>query len=501
MRRAQSKFAVLATAVLLLPSFVQAAASAPSGVAAHPRDLKYKDLKFDVPDGNTYRHTLKNGIVAYVAEDHALPLVNISVLVRVGAFLGPSDKPGLAEMTGELIRLGGTSTMKAEEFDEKTDFLAAEISSSIGDTQGSASLNCLSTVLDPALDLFFDMMRAPGFQQSRLDVEKGNWIEEMKQRNDDAGSILGREWRWMIYGDTHFSTREATRVEVEGLTREDLVEFHKKYWRPDSMILAISGDVNTKEILANLDRRFRDWKVKGPAVPWPPPAPAFTPKPGLYQVEKDIPQGKVYIGHLGSRWDRWDNPDNFALMVMNDILGGGGFTSRITKKVRSDEGLAYSAGSRYGIDTYWPGDFRISFQSKNPTVALAAKYSLAEVRTLREAPVPPDELTTSKNSFIDTFPRNFESPARVARLFADDEYMGRPHSYWQSYQASIRKVSADEVLRVAKKYLDPDKVVFLIVGKWSEIEPGDADKRASMAEFGQVRHVPLRDPLTLKPMP
>jgi len=154
------------------------------------------------------------------------------------------------------------------------------------------------------------------------------------------------------------------------------------------MIIAVSGDVNTRDVLANLERRFADWKTSGPAVPWPPTGPTFTPKPGLYHVEKDIPQGKVYIGQLGTRWDRWDNPDNFALMVMNDILGGGGFTSRITKKVRSDEGLAYSAGSRFSIGTYWPGDFRVSYQSKNETVALAAKYSLAEIDKLRARRLP-----------------------------------------------------------------------------------------------------------------
>src|SRR4029077_13610522 len=137
---------------------------------------------------------------------------------------------------------------------------------------------------------------------------------------------------------------------------------------------------------------FADWKAEGPTVPWPPPAPTFTPKPGLYHVEKDIPQGKVYIGHLGTKWDRWDNPDNFGLMVMNDILGGGGFTSRITKKVRSDEGLAYSAGSRCGIEPWWPGDFRVAYQSKSATVALAAKFSYAEIKRIRSEPVTDEEL-------------------------------------------------------------------------------------------------------------
>jgi len=488
---------------LLAAALFAAKGLAASDVVAKPGDLKYKDLKFEVPKADKYKNKLKNGIVVYVAEDHALPLVNLTVLVRAGDFVEPAAKTGLAGFTGSMIRQGGTAKLSAEDFDEKVDFLAADISSFVGDTQGGASLNCLSTVLDPSLDLFFDMLRNPGFQQSRIDVEKGNMLEEMKQRNDDAGTILGREWRWLLYGENHFSSRESTKATVDAITRADMVDFHKKYFQPGNMIIAVAGDVNTKDILANLERRFADWKAEGPAVPWPPPAPSFTPKPGLYHVEKDIPQGKVYIGHLGTKWDRWDNPDNFGLMVMNDILGGGGFTSRITKKVRSDEGLAYSAGSRFGIGTYYPGDFRVSYQSKNETVALAAKYSLAEIDKLRTDPPTDEEMTTSKNSFIESFPRNFESPAAVVRLFADDDYMGRPHSYWDTYRDTIRKVGPGDVQRVAKTYLYPDKMVFLVVGKWSEIDPGDANKRASMKEFygGKVQHLPLRDPLTLQATP
>lgn len=494
MKRTRIVLAVLAACVLAGSSF------AASEIPAHPNDLRYKDLKFDVPKADKYKNKLKNGIVVYVAEDHSLPLVNLVVLVRAGDFLEPASKTGLAGLTGMMLRQGGTQKLTAEDFDEKTDFLAADISSFAGDTQAGASLNCLSNVLDPSLDLFFDMLRTPRFQQSRIDVEKGNILEEMKQRNDDAGSILGREWRWLLYGESHFSSKESTKASIESVAREDMVDFHKKYFQPGNMIIAVSGDVVTRDVLANLERRFADWKAAGPAVPWPPPAPSFTPKPGLYHVEKDIPQGKVYIGHLGTRWDRWDNPDNFGLMVMNDILGGGGFTSRITKKVRSDEGLAYSAGSRFGIGTYWPGDFRVSYQSKNETVALAAKFSLAEIEKMRSAPPTDEEMTTSKNSFIESFPRSFESPAAIARLFADDDYMGRPHGYWETYRDNIRKVGGSDVQRVAKTYLFPDKMVFLIVGKWSEIEPGDANKRASMKEFfgGQVQHLPLRDPLTLK---
>jgi zinc protease len=491
-----------ALAILLLGAAPSARAAA---IAAHPRDLKYPGLKFDIPNADKYRFKLKNGMVAYIAEDHALPLVNVNVLVRVGSFLDPGGKVGLASMTGTLMRKGGAGGMTAEQFDERADFLAANISSSIGPTQGSAGLNCLSSALGPSLDLFFDMMKSPRFQQDRLDVEKGDRLEDMKQRNDDAGVIQRREWGWLLYGEDFFTVRQQTKAELDAITRDDMVEFHRRYWRPDGMILAISGDVDTKAILADLERRFKDWKPEGPAVSWPPQGPTYTAKPGLYQVEKDIPQGKVYIGQRSTDWkNNWNDPDEFALLVMNDILGGGGFTSRITKRIRSDEGLAYSAGSAYSIGVWWPLDWRISYQSKNATVALAAKISYEELKKIRDAQVTEDEVTVSKGSFIDTFPRYFDSPSQVANRFANDDLEGRPHAFWNSYRENIRKVTPKEIQRVARAYLqEDDKLIFLIVGKWSEIAPGDADKRASMEEFfgGKVTHLPLRDPLTLKPMP
>lgn len=491
--------ALTAAALLSLPALAGAA-----DIPARPEQIPFPALKFEVPKPEQYRHKLSNGVVVYVVEDHALPLVTISVLDRTGAFLDPAGKTGLAGITGAMMRKGGAGTLSAGDFDEKADFLAADLGSSADDTQGSASLNCLSSVLEPSLDLLFAMMRSPRFQQERLDVEKGDELEDMKQRNDDAGTILSREWDWLLYGEDHFLSREATSDELNALTRDDLVKFHRDSWSPQGMILAVSGDVDTKRVLASLEKRFAGWKAEGPAPAWPPPPPTYVAKPGLYHMEKDIPQGKVYIGGRSTKWDRYDNPDNYALFVMNSILGGGGFTSRITKKVRSDEGLAYDARSRYNIGAFYPLDYEVSYQTKSATVALAAKLSLAEVAKMKAERVTDDELKTAKGSFIDAFPRNFESATRVASLFAADDYMARPHSYWTGYCDDIAKVTADDVLRVAKKYLgEPDQMVFLVVGKWSDIQGGDADHRASMKDFfgGQVTHLPLRDPLTLKPLP
>jgi zinc protease len=400
------------------------------------------------------------------------------------------------------MRVGGTAKRTPQEFDERADFLAAQIGSSSGDTGARVSLNVLSTALDEGLDLLFEMLRAPRFDDERLAVEKGKILEAMKQRNDDASDIQAREWSWLMYGRDHFSSRRSTAAELESITRADLADFHRRTYGPERMVIAVSGDVDPKAIVANLTKRLQGWKA-AEAVPWPPRKPEFTPVPGLYHVEKEIPQGKVSIGHRSFQVTDWTNPDLAALEMMNDILGGSGFTSRLVKRIRSDEGLAYGASSNIGFGVFWPTVFGMGYASKNPTVAYAMEILLEEVEKIRREPVTAEELAVAKSSAIDTFPRAFESAAQIAGTFANDDLIGRPHSYWKGYRERIGAVTAERVLDVARRYLKPEELVTLVVGKWEEIAPGDPQGRAKMEQFGggKVVHLPLRDPLTLEPLP
>ena len=479
-----------------------ATAPAGKGLPSRPEKLAFGPLAFEVPRADELRHELAGGVVAYVVPDRSLPLVEVTLHLRTGDFREPADRPGLAALAATLARVGGTATRTPEEFDERADFLAAQLAASASATGTRASLNVLSISLGDGLDLLFDMVRNPRFDEARLAIEKGKALEAMKQRNDDAGDIQGREWDWLLYGREHFSTRVATAAQLESIGRADLADFHRRTWGPEGMVIAVSGDVDPAAIVAELEARLAGWRAAEPA-PWPPAPPAFSPRPGLYHVEKEIPQGKVSIGHLGLHVADWSDPEIYALMVMNDVLGGGGFTARLMKRVRSDEGLAYGAYSDFGLGAFWPGSFEIGYASKNPTVALAAKIALEEVERIRREPVSGEELRVSKASFVDTLPRGFESAAKIAATFVQDDLIGRPHSYWYDYRARIEAVDAAQVLSAAQKYLRPDQLVMLVVGKWSEIEPGDAEGRAKMAELvgGAVEHLPLRDPLTLEPLP
>jgi zinc protease len=227
------------------------------------------------------------------------------------------------------------------------------------------------------------------------------------------------------------------------------------------------------------------------------PAEIATAAPGLYRIEKDVNQGRVSIGLPSVKRD---NPDIYALEVMNEILGGSGFTSRITRTVRSNEGLAYSAGSGIRFGIYYPGGFRAAFQSKSRTVTYAIQLVFDEIRKMREGQVSEEELDTIKKNVVETLPSTFASRAQTVAVFAADEFTGRDPSYWQHYRERIAAVTAADVQRVAAKYLDPSKFIILMVGNQKEIDIGDGQHQIKLDDLAPQHRVvalPLRDPLTM----
>jgi predicted Zn-dependent peptidase len=327
----------------------------------------------------------------------------------------------------------------------------------------------------------------------------------MKSRNDDTADIEQRERGFLAFGDGYYANRYATKASLEAITREDLLAFHRKWVDPRNVIVTASGDfgkgVTREKMVAKLDALFAKWPYKGEAAP-PVPKPAHAMAPGLYLVDKDVNQGRVTV--MLPALQR-DDPDYWAALVMNDILGGGGFTSRITNRVRSDEGLAYSAGSGLAGGVWYPGTFRASFQSKVRTCAYATEIVLEEMKKIREAEVTDEELQTSKSSFVDTLSRRFATKAQTLGVFADEEFTGRfakEPEHYRGYAARIEKVTKADVQRVARRLLATDKVTVLAVGKKADLLNPDPKHPVRYADLtgGKVVDVPLRDPMTMKPM-
>jgi predicted Zn-dependent peptidase len=480
-----------------------AAADLSQPIPDRPEKLTFPQLVYEPPAPEKYRVVLKSGPVAYVVPDRELPLANIVVYVRTGKYLEPAGKEGLAELTGYLLARGGTKSKRAEELEERLAFLAARLESNIGDTQGSVSLNLLSKDLDEGLGILREVLVAPRFQDDKIALRKQQMLQAMQERNDESSAIEDREAGFLAYGDKFWDNLYSTASSVESISRADLESFHQKWFHPDQFVIAVSGDFERDRMVQELESLFADWPFKG-EKPLPIPTnTVFFATPGVYLVDKDVNQGRVAMMLPGILRD---NPDYFAVLVMNDILGGGGFTSRIVNRVRSDEGLAYDAHSSFPGGTYYPLTFTAGFQSKSRTVPYAASITLEEMQKIANEPVTDGELTISKRGFIERFPHGFATKAQIASALAQEEFSGRYArlpDYFKTYRSRLDAVSKEDVLRVAKKYLTPSKLVILVVGQKDQVLLDHPDHPVKLADLagGKLVELPLRDPLTMKPLP
>ena len=456
-----------------------------------PEDLKYRPLKFDVPDAASMRVELPGGTVVYILEDRSLPKVDLTVLVRAGSFWVPAGKEGVAGFCGALMRTGGTTSRKPAALDDELDYLAAELGVSVGDTSGSATLSVLSKDLDKGLEILFDVLRNPAFDQEKLDLLKQQTMKQLESRNDRPQSIEGRELSLLLYG--HFPVnRHATGASVTSITREDLIAYHGKSFHPANFIIAAAGDFAKDELLAKLKDGLKGWPA-GEARPAIPRV-AHQPEPGIYGFQKDVPQGSVTIAHLGIDVS---HPDAYAVRLLSYILGGGSFSSRLVQKVRTEMGLAYSVYSDFSPGRLYTGTMRMAFQTKSATCALAAKTCLDELEKMRTELVGDDELASAKQYYVDAFPSVFSTAAGTVGTFATAEMNGLARDYYAKFLGRMTAVTRDDIRRAAKELVRPEKFVIVMVGDLAAIQKGDA--KAKLADLGRpFTEVALPDPVTLE---
>jgi zinc protease len=468
-----------------------------SEIPERPEGLDFPELTYELPSVDELRFELASGTPVYALPDRQLPLVQLVVYFRGGAYLEPAGKEGLAAISGSAWRTGGAGERSARELDEELDFLAASLSTEITQIIGSVTLDVLSKDLDAAMELLMDVLTEPRFQQDRFDKAKLNLIQDMRMRNDSTATIEEREWNRLIYGDDYWLNRLPTLASVEATTVDDCRGFVTSLVRTGNVFVAVSGDIERESIQALLEKTIGTLPKLERSVP-SVPQPSNQPEPGVYVINKsDVNQGSVRLGHVGYRIG---DEDEFALRAMNHVLGGGGFTSRIMKRVRSDEGLAYDAYSMMSFPSTFPGVFAAGFQSKSSTCAYATEITRGLIEEIRTQPVTGEELATAIGYYVQVFPRYFESAAAASSRFALDEVLDRPEGYWASYRDNMSGVTVEKVRDAAERRLHPEREIVLVVGNVEEIMAGHPDHEARFTDFGEIHRLPLRDPMTLEPI-
>jgi zinc protease len=459
--------------------------------AKHPSELKYPALTYEPPDPKAFRTVYAGGLRAYVQEDKSLPLFNITAIINCGDLYIPKDKTGLGRVLGDQLIKGGTATKEGSVIEDRIDFLGGTLNFMVGERTSTLSLSVLAKDLDEGLATFFDVLRNPAFREDPLKLAKARFIEQLRQANDQPNSVLSREYEKVLYGDNAV-TWQPTKATYEGITAADLKAFHAKYFVPKNVILAVSGDFAKPGLKAKIEKLAAGWK--GGAVTFPALPKAFpAPEPGVYFIQKAINQGYISLGHLGLEDT---NPDYFAVQVMNFILGGGSFTSRITTKVRSDEGLSYNQGSRFTYRWGLPGTFSGYVQTKSSTVGYAISLILAEFNRIRTAPVTDAEMETAVNYYLESFADSFQSAQATMTSFANLEMTGKPLDYFKTYRSKIQAVTKAKVQEAANKYIQPDKCAIMIVGDWEPCNKGGDKWPGPLDKLGKVHKIALTDPMT-----
>ncbi|HHT9158875.1 MAG: hypothetical protein A2099_06845 [Planctomycetes bacterium GWF2_39_10] len=442
--------------------------------------FKFKSLNFVPPKVD--RVVLENGMILYLLEDHDLPIFNITARTRTGSIYEPPEKAGLASLTGYVIRSGGTLSMPADKMNEELEFMAASVETSIDRESGVVSLSALKKDIDKGLKIFADVLMNPAFPEDKIRMRKDEVVESIRRENDNPSQIAHREFRRIMYDSKHPYSRkvEGTLETIGKITRDDIVAFHKKYFHPNNIILGISGDFNKEEIVKELNSVFAEWKKEDINFPEVPKVENSFEK-SVYYVYKDINQANVLMGHLGIYRK---SPDYFPVVIMNFILGGGSFTARIPGRIRSDEGLAYSAYSAFQTSRDI-GIFFVSCQTKLESTHRAISIALEELDKIRKTHVDKEELAQAKETFMNQFVFRFTTSASIVGQKVDIEYEGLPLDYLETYLSNVQSVTQEDVQRVARKYLHPDEIKILVVGNKEKF-----DKQ--LDSFGKVNVVELK---------
>jgi zinc protease len=408
------------------------------------------------------RAVLPNRLTLLVSEEHSLPFVTFQLLIGSGSWRDPSGEEGLSYLTARGLLLG-TLKRQVNTINEELDFIGASLSSSSGRDYATLSLKVLKKDLDKGLDLFMDVLTQPSFPKEEIKREAEKTLAAIQSAEDQPNEVAEKQFQKTLFVNSPYGHPvEGTKESVPKLTREAIVRFYRSYYRPNNAILTVVGDMAADEVKAKLLPLLEKWP-KG-EVPKLPFVTKFEKEQKTVKINRPITQANIILGHAGvSR----NNPDYYALTIMNYILGGGGFASRLMEEIRNKRGLAYYVASYFDPGKY-PGSFQVVLQTKNSSAHEAISLSLQQMERIRKEMVSEKELEGAKKYLIGSFPMRLDTQGKLANFLTQVEYYGLGLDYPEKYPSLIRSITREEVLRVAKKYLHPEKYVLVIVADLKE---------------------------------
>lgn len=439
--------------------------------AAFPQVKSYKEIKapplrsFTVAQPK--RVDLPNGMVVFLQEDHELPLIRGSALIRGGSRDVAADKAGLVGILAGSWRTGGTESKTGDQLDDMLESRAARVETTGSEDSTRVTIDVLKNDFDFVFPIFVDILQKPAFRQDKIDLAKTQVRTQISRRNDEPQGIMFREAQKLGYGANSPYTRQPEYASVSAITRDDLIAFHRRFAHPNNIIFGLVGDFDGAAMAKKLSDAFASWP-RGEAAPPAPPV-STTARTGVYYVPKeDVTQGYIAAIHPATLLRR--DPDYYAVTVMNEILSGG-FSGRFMNDIRSKMGLAYAVGG--GLSSGW--DHPMLFNAfvagtKSSTTIQSADLLKQEIADLQTKPFTAEELRQAKDTILNAFVFTMDSKAKVLSQQQLLAFYGYPADYWQHYQKGIESVTAADVERVAKKYVHPDQLAMLVVGNEKDFE-------------------------------
>ncbi len=415
------------------------------------------------------RTVLPNGLTLLIVERHTLPVVKVSVGIKAGNICETAGMSGLANLTAGLLT-SGTKTRTAHQISEEIEFVGGGVGASGGSDFVTASLSVLKKDIDIGFDLLADIIMNPSFPDDEVAKKKERIKGSLRSMEDEPGYLASRAFKQAVFGPEHPYGRQTsgTADSIDKIIINDIRTFHSQYYVPNNSTMAVVGDITTEEVKELIDKYFSGWKAGDvPALSLPEIKPLNESR--LITIDRDLTQANIILGHIGVKRE---DPDYYAISVMNYILGGGGFASRLMQNIREEKGLAYDVHSYFAPAKY-AGRFQAGLQTKNESANTAVRAVLDEMKAIMNVPVSDIELADAKSFLTGSFPMKIETGSRIAGFLIAVEFYGLGAEYIDNYPDYINRVSKNDIMRVAKKYLHPDNFVLVAV---ADLEKAVIDK-------------------------